>query len=89
MHDLALKITEIYFQEKLLCNFLVKMEIAGLLGLILEISMYNSSKYSWSNDEVFDAKRISYSELDFASRILHNKFMLHDLWCNVLMLHGC
>ena len=24
MHDLALKITEIYFQEKLLCNFLVK-----------------------------------------------------------------
>ena len=26
MHDPALKITEIYFQEKLLCNFLVKNE---------------------------------------------------------------
>ena len=24
VHDPALKITEIYFQEKLLCNFLVK-----------------------------------------------------------------
>ena len=37
----------------------------------------------WSNEEVFDAKRISYSELHvhvgFASRILHHKFMLHGL----------
>ena len=36
VHDPAFKITEIYFQEKLLCNFLVKMEITDLLGLILE-----------------------------------------------------
>ena len=36
-------------------------------------------RYSGSNGEVFDAKRISYSELHvhvgFASRILHHKFM--------------
>ena len=42
MHDPALKITEIYFQEKLLCNFFVKKsEITDLLGLILEMSMHN------------------------------------------------
>ena len=55
------------------------MEITDLLGLILEMSMQISSKYSWSNEEVFDAKRISYSELGFESRILHHKFMLHGL----------
>ena len=41
VHDPAFKITEIYFQEKLLCNFLVKMENTDLLGLILEMSMHN------------------------------------------------
>ena len=41
VHDPAFKITKIYFQEKLLCNFLVKMEITDLLGLILEMSMHN------------------------------------------------
>ena len=41
MHDPAFKITEIYFQEKLLSNIFVKMEITDLLGLILEMSMHN------------------------------------------------
>ena len=39
VHDPAFKITKIYFQEKLLCNVLVKMEITDLLGLILEMSV--------------------------------------------------
>ena len=51
------------------------MEIIDLLGLILEMSMHNFVQYSWSNEEVFDARRISYSELGFASRILHYKLM--------------
>ena len=41
VHDPAFKITKIYFQEKLLCNVLVKMDITNLLGLILEMSMHN------------------------------------------------
>ena len=41
LHYPAFKITKNYFQEKLLCNFLVKMEITDLLGLILEMPMYN------------------------------------------------
>ena len=41
VHDPALKITEIYFQEKLQSNFLVKMDITDLLGLILEMSVHN------------------------------------------------
>ena len=41
VHDPTFKITEIYFQEKLLCNVLVKMEITDLLGLVLEMSMHN------------------------------------------------
>ena len=41
VHDPALKITKINFQEKLLCNILVKMEITNVLGLILEMSMHN------------------------------------------------
>ena len=43
VHDPAFKITEIYFQEKLLCNFLVKNGNSSidLLGLILEMSMQN------------------------------------------------
>ena len=41
VHDPAFKITEIYFQAKLLSNFFVKMEITDLLGLILEMSMNN------------------------------------------------
>ena len=41
VHDPAFNITKIYFQEKILCNFLVKMEITDLLGLILEMSMHN------------------------------------------------
>ena len=41
VHHPAFKITKIYFQEKLLCNFSVKMEITDLLGLILEVSMHN------------------------------------------------
>ena len=40
VHDPELKITEMYFQEKLLSNFWVKMEITDLLGLILEISRH-------------------------------------------------
>ena len=40
-HDPAFKITEIYFQEKILCNLMLKMEITDLLGLILEMSMHN------------------------------------------------
>ena len=55
------------------------MEITDLLGLILDISMHNFVEYSWGNEEVFDTMRISYSELGFASRILHHKFILHDL----------
>ena len=35
------RITKINFQEKLLCNILVKMEITNVLGLILEMSMHN------------------------------------------------
>ena len=41
VHDPAFKNTKICFQEKLLCNFFVKMEITDLLGLILEMSMHN------------------------------------------------
>ena len=41
VHEPAFKVTEIHFQEKLLCNPLVKMEITDLLGLILEMSMHN------------------------------------------------
>ena len=41
VHDPALKITEIYFQEKILYNFLVKNGITELLGLILEMSVHN------------------------------------------------
>ena len=49
VHDPAFKMAEIYFQEKLLCTFLVKQkkkkkkknEITDLLGLILETSMHN------------------------------------------------
>ena len=40
VRDPALKITEIYFQEKLLCTFLTKMEITDVLGLILEMSIH-------------------------------------------------
>ena len=65
LHDPAFKITEIYCQEKLLCNFLVKMEITDHLLLIFLLWFWKwqctiSSKYSWSNVEVFGAKRISY-----------------------------
>ena len=77
MHGPAFKITKNYFQEKLLCNVLVKMEINDLSGLIWKCQCTISSKHSWSNEEVFDAKRISYSEPGFASRILNHKFMLH------------
>ena len=41
VHDLAFKITEIYFQENYYVTYLVKMEITDLLGLILEMSMHN------------------------------------------------
>ena len=43
VHDPSLQITEIYFQEKLLCNFFFveKNRITDLLGLILEMSMHN------------------------------------------------
>ena len=37
------------------------MGITDLLGLILEMSIHNFVEYSWTNEEVFDAKRISYS----------------------------
>ena len=40
-HDPAFKITGIYFQKKLLCNFLVKDGNFKILGLILEMSMHN------------------------------------------------
>ena len=49
------------------------------IGLILEMSMHNFVEIFLSNEEVFDAKRFSYSEPGFASRILHHKFMLHGL----------
>ena len=39
------------------------MEITDILGLILELSMHNFVEIFLSNEEVFDAKRISYSEL--------------------------
>ena len=41
VHNPVFKITEIYFQEKLVCNFLVKLQITDLLCLILEMSMHN------------------------------------------------
>ena len=41
VHDPAFKITKKNVQEKLLCSFLVKMEITDILGLILEMSMHN------------------------------------------------
>ena len=51
-----------------------------LLGLILEMSIHNFVEiFLENNEKVFDAKRISYSELGFAPRILHHKFMLHGL----------
>ena len=44
VHDPAFKIIEIYSQKKLLCNFLVKMEITDLLVLILEMLVQNFVK---------------------------------------------
>ena len=43
VHDPALKITEIYFQENyyIYVTFWWKMEITDLLGLILEMSIHN------------------------------------------------
>ena len=61
------------------------LEITDLWGLSLEMSMYNFVEIFLGNEEVFDAKRISYSELGFVSRILHHKFVLHGLWRNILM----
>ena len=76
-------------KENTICNVLVKNGNFWSFRLDFGIQCTISSKYSWSNEEVFDAKRIPYSELGFASRILNHKFMLHGLWCNVLMSHGC
>ena len=53
------------------------------------MSMHKFVETFLSDEEVFDANRISYSELGFALRILHHKFMLHGLWCNVQMSHVC
>ena len=53
------------------------METTDFLGMILEMSMHNFVEISWRNEEVFDAKRISYSEIGFASRISHHNFILH------------
>ena len=55
VHDPALKITEIHFQEKLLFNFLVKNENYRYFRLDFGMSMHNFV-------EIFDAKRISYSK---------------------------
>ena len=56
------------------------MEITDLLGSIFgNDNAQFRRNILWSNEKVFDAKRISYSELGFASRILHHKFMLHGL----------
>ena len=87
VHDPAFKITEIYFQENYYVTFWWKWKWLIFKAWFWKCQCTISSKYSWSNEEVFDAKRISYSELGFASRILHHKFMLHGLWCNVLMSH--
>ena len=75
VHDLEFKITEIYFQEKLLCNVLVKN------------GNYRSFRFDFGNVneqfrrniQVFDTNRFSYSELGFSSRILHHNFRLHGL----------
>ena len=69
------KLLKLVFKKNYYVTFWWKIEITDLFGLILEMSMHNFVEYSWS----FDAKRISYSELGFASRILHHKFMLHGL----------
>ena len=42
VHDPAFKIAKMYFQEKLSSNFLMKIEITDLLGLILEMSVHDS-----------------------------------------------
>ena len=76
------------FRKNYCVIFWWKMEITDLLAWFWKCQCTISSKYSCSNEEVFDAKIISYSELGFASRILHHKFMLHGLWCNDLMSHG-
>ena len=77
VHDPAFKITEIYFQEKLLFNFLVKNGKYG--SFRLDFGSANAQFRRNIHEEVFDAKKMSYSELGFASRILHHKFMLHGL----------
>ena len=80
MHDPAFKITEIYFQEKLTCNFLVKN--GNHLSFRLDFGNVNAQfrrNIPGVTRRFFDAKRISYSELGFASRIFHYKFMLHGL----------
>ena len=81
-------ITEIYFQEKLQCNFLVKN--VNYWSFRFDFVNFNAQFHrNILGVTSRSAKRISYSELGFASRILHHKFMLYDLWCNVLMSHGC
>ena len=81
VHDQAFKISKIYFQEKLLCNFLVKNE--NYWSFRLDFRNVNAQFCGnipgVTIEEVFDAKIISYSELGCASRILHHKFMLHGL----------
>ena len=78
VHDPALTITEIYFQEKILWNFFgEKWKL-----LIFRLDFGNVNAQFCRNIPVVtrrSAKRISYSELGFASRILHHKFMLHSL----------
>ena len=73
-HQLAIKCTtwrskllNFIFRIKCYVTFWWKMKITDPLGLILECQCTISSKYSWSNEEVFDAKRISYSEIGFSA----------------------
>ena len=72
MHDQVLTVTEIYFHEKLLCNFLVKN--GNYWSFRLDFGNVNAQFHrNIPGVTRMSAKRIS----GFASRIRHHKFMLH------------
>ena len=78
VHELTHTITEIYFQEIILCNFLVKN--GNYRSFKLDFGNVNAQfRRNIPGVTRRSAKRISYSELGFASRIIHHNFILHGL----------
>ena len=82
VHDPAFKMTEIYFQEKLLCNLLVKN--GNYWSFRLDFGNVNAQ----FRRNILGITRRSLVQREFHIRNYY-KFMLHGLWCNVLMSHGC